>query len=122
VIASTGQKGVECSPRGDAPGNLVQVLDPHTVAIPDRPGSHRLDTARNIIENGQVAVWFLSSQWRESVRVSGTAIISTDHDLLEQFALEGVCPITVMVVSIKTVSVHNDRAIRLSGLVLTDDA
>jgi len=33
------ERGVDVSPRGDAPG-FVQVLDEHHLAIPDRPGCH----------------------------------------------------------------------------------
>lgn len=117
TIASAGQEAVDCSPRGDAPGQLVKVLDAKTLAIPDRPGSHRLDTAKNIIDNGKVSLWFLSSEWQESVRVSGDAHISVDPTLLEQFALDGVLPVTVMVVTIEEVATHNDRAVKQSGLL-----
>ncbi len=117
VIASMGSEGVDCSPRGDAAGNLVQVLDANTLAIPDRPGSHRLDTALNVIENGHVALWFLSERWQESVRVLGRARLSTDPELLKRFEFQNTLPITVMVVTIEQVAIHNDRAIRCSGLL-----
>ena len=117
VVASVGPQGVDCSPRGDEPGQLVKVLDAHTIAIPDRPGSHRLDTAKNVIANGQIGLWFLSSQWRETMRITGDAHLSNDTHLLSQFELNQMLPVTVMVVTIKQVSVHNDRAVRLSGLM-----
>lgn len=117
IIASVGEAAVDCSPRGDSPGQLVKVLDSKTLAIPDRPGSHRLDTAKNIIDNGKVSLWFLSAEWRTTVRVSGDAHISVDPTLLEQFALDGVLPVTVMVVTIKEVATHNDRAVKQSGLL-----
>lgn len=116
VIASANDKAVDCSPRGDAVGQLVKVLDSKTLAIPDRPGSHRLDTAKNIIDNGKVSLWFLSADWKETVRVSGDAHISVDPTLLEQFVLDGVLPITVMVIAINEVATHNDRAVKQSGL------
>jgi len=117
VIASVGSTGVDCSPRGDAPGNLVQVIDERTLAIPDRAGSRRLDTAKNVIQNGRVAAWFLSSDWRESVRISGRAYITVDPTLLNRCALDGELPITVMVIEIDHVAIHNDRAVRSSGLM-----
>lgn len=116
VIASVGPQGVDCSPRGDAPGDLVKVLDANTLAIPDRPGSNRLDTARNVIANGHIGLWFLSSESKESVRVMGNAHISTDTRLLDQFVLNEKRPVTVLVVRIHQVALHNDRAIRRSGL------
>jgi len=44
VISSTSAAGaMDVSPKGDPPG-FVRVLDPKTLAIPDRPGNHRGDT------------------------------------------------------------------------------
>jgi len=117
VIASANEEAVDCSPRGDSAGQLVKVLDSKTLAIPDRPGSHRLDTAKNIIDNGKVSLWFLSADWKETVRVSGDAHISVDPALLQQFALNDVLPVTVMVITIKEVATHNDRAVKQSGLL-----
>ena len=117
VIASVGPNGVDCSPRGDPPGDLVKVLDAQTIAIPDRPGSNRLDTAKNIIANGQIGVWLLSPDSTDTVRITGDAHISTDIQLLKQFELDQSVPVTVMVITIREVAVHNDRAIKSSGLV-----
>jgi predicted pyridoxine 5'-phosphate oxidase superfamily flavin-nucleotide-binding protein len=36
AFASAGQGGLDCSPRGDAVGAFVEVLDKSTIAIPDR--------------------------------------------------------------------------------------
>src|SRR5215207_5111650 len=44
LVASRGGDGrIDVSPKGDPPG-FVCVLDDKTLAIPDRPGNHRLDT------------------------------------------------------------------------------
>jgi uncharacterized protein len=49
LIASSNSRGnVDISPKGDPPG-FVQVLDDHTLAIPDRPGNRRADTFSNIL-------------------------------------------------------------------------
>ena len=58
VLASTGADGMDCSPRGDAPG-FVQILDDQTLLLPDRPGNNRIDSLRNIVQNPQVALLFL---------------------------------------------------------------
>jgi len=115
VIASHGKDGLECSPRGDSAGHLVYSLDEHTLAIPDRAGSKRLDTARNIINNPSVALWLLSAEWAETLRITGTARISNDSSLRERCALNNELPVTVMVVTIHSAALHNDRAVRLSG-------
>ena len=48
LVASRGADGrIDLSPKGDPPG-FVAVLDEKTLAIPDRPGNHRLDTFQNV--------------------------------------------------------------------------
>ena len=43
ALASGGPDGLDCSPRGDAPG-FVRVHDEKTLLIPDRRGNNRIDT------------------------------------------------------------------------------
>ena len=58
-IASSGEEdGLDVSPRGD-PAGFVEVLDEHTLAIPDRLGNRRLDTFRNVLHNPNVALIFV---------------------------------------------------------------
>jgi len=49
AVASIGEGGMDCSPRGDKPGQLFRVLDDQTIAIPDRRGNNRLDTLRYLV-------------------------------------------------------------------------
>jgi predicted pyridoxine 5'-phosphate oxidase superfamily flavin-nucleotide-binding protein len=59
VIASRGADGrMDLSPKGDPPG-FVAVLDDKTLAIPDRPGNHRLDTFENLLTCLEVALIFI---------------------------------------------------------------
>ena len=52
MVASRGADGrIELSPKGDPPG-FVAVLDSKTLAIPDRPGNHRLDTFESARASG----------------------------------------------------------------------
>ena len=43
ALATVGPEGLDCSPRGDAPG-FVRVQDQKTLLLPDRRGNNRLDT------------------------------------------------------------------------------
>ncbi|MGH9807117.1 MAG: MSMEG_1061 family FMN-dependent PPOX-type flavoprotein, partial [Terriglobia bacterium] len=76
AVATAGPEGLDCSPKGDAPG-FVRVLDDKTLAIPDRPGNNRLDGFRNIIRDPRVALLFLIPGVGETLRVNGRASIST---------------------------------------------
>ncbi|MTD15704.1 pyridoxamine 5'-phosphate oxidase family protein [Nakamurella sp. YIM 132087] len=115
IVATHGPAGIDCSPRGDPPG-FVQVLDERTLLLPDRRGNNRLDTLRNLLHDPAIALIFLIPGMGEAVRVRGTAVISTDPDLLERCRIQGVLPATVLVVSVDCVYFQCQRALLRSGL------
>src|SRR5919201_911317 len=91
ALASAGPEGLDCSPRGDAPG-FVRVADEKTLLIPDRRGNNRIDTLRNILKDPRVALLFLIPGCGETIRINGRAKISTDPALLEDFVVDGKMP------------------------------
>src|SRR5262250_1181350 len=86
ALASAGPAGLDCSPRGDAPG-FVRVQDEKTLLVPDRRGNNRIDTLRNIIADPRVALLFLIPGCGETIRIIGRASISTDPALTESFVV-----------------------------------
>ena len=72
----------DVSPRGD-PVGFVNILDQHTLAIPDRPGNNRLDTLVNILANPSVGLLFIIPGFDDTLRVSGRASLVTDPEILE---------------------------------------
>lgn len=115
AVASVGPGGMDCSPRGDAPG-FVQILDERTIAIPDRRGNNRLDTLRNIVEDGRVALLFLIPGLDEALRINGRAHLSTDPSLLARSEVEGKRPVASMVVEIETLYFQCARALKRARL------
>lgn len=115
VLASTGADGMDCSPRGDAPG-FVQILDDQTLLLPDRPGNNRIDSLRNIVQNPQVALLFLIPGVGESLRVNGRAEISLDPELLELGRAQGKLPRSVLRVRIDSCYFQCSKAALRSGL------
>lgn len=115
VLASAGAEGLDCSPRGDAPG-FVQVLDARTLAFPDRPGNNRIDTLRNLLQDPRLSLLFLIPGIGETLRVNGHAEIRVDPDLLARFAVGERLPRSVIVVHIEAVYFHCARAIVRSQL------
>src|SRR6476620_8669637 len=81
VLASVGPEGVDCSPRGDAPG-FVRVTDERTLLIPDRRGNNRVDSLRNIVRDPRVSLLFLIPGSGTTLRVNGRAYLSVDPELL----------------------------------------
>ncbi|HEX7934909.1 MAG TPA: pyridoxamine 5'-phosphate oxidase family protein [Paraburkholderia sp.] len=115
VLSSVGEDGTDCSPKGDAAG-FVQVLDEHTLALPDRPGNNRIDSLRNIVLDPRVSLLFLVPGVGETLRVNGRAEISIDPDVLRQFEVRGKLPRTVIIVHVETAYFHCSKALVRSSL------
>jgi len=115
AIATGGPEGLDCSPKGDAPG-FVRILDDKTLAIPDRPGNNRLDGYRNILRDPRIALLFLIPGVGETLRVNGRAAISIDPELMQSFAVNGKLPRSVLIVHIETIFFHCSKAIVRSKL------
>ena len=121
-IMSTAQElGIDCSPRGDKPGQAFRVLDSEHIAIPDRRGNNRLDTMKNLLDDPRIGLVFLVPGSEEALRIKGQASISVNQQLLESFQLNDELPAAIILVEIVRVQVQNARAIRQAGL-WTEDA
>ncbi|MEY2581593.1 MAG: uncharacterized protein QOE09_1442 [Ilumatobacteraceae bacterium] len=115
VVATSGPGGVDCSPRGDPPG-FVRVVDPRTLLMPDRRGNNRLDSLRNLVIDPRIGLLFLVPGVGVTMRVNGTAEITTDRRLRESFAVEGKSPTTVIVVTTQSVYTQCPKALIRSHL------
>ena len=115
VLATHGEGGLDCSPRGDGPG-FVDVLDERTLLLPDRRGNNRLDSLSNIIRNPEIGLIFFVPGVGEAVRVRGTAVISTDPALIDRFEMAGTFPATVLVVTVARIYFQCQRALKRSHL------
>lgn len=115
IIASHGENGVDCSPRGDRPG-FVRVVSPRQIHIPDRKGNNRLDTLRNILSNPQVGIIFLVPNVGETIRVSGRAEIIVDETLNASFAVNGKAASSVISVNVDKAYFQCQKALARSRL------
>jgi PPOX class probable FMN-dependent enzyme len=115
ALATNGPDGLDCSPRGDAPG-FVRVLDDRTLLVPDRRGNNRIDSLRNIVADPRVALLFLIPGVGETLRVIGRARISADPALTASFVINGKPPRTVLVVTVERVFYQCSKAVVRSKL------
>ena len=115
ALATSGPEGLDCSPRGDAPG-FVRVADRRTLILPDRRGNNRIDSLRNIVRDPRVALLFLIPGSGTTFRINGRAAISVAPDLLASFAVEGAAPRTAIIVTVEAAYFQCARAIVRSGL------
>lgn len=115
ALATSGPEGLDVSPRGD-PAGFIEIEDDKTLLLPDRRGNNRIDSLRNILQDNRVALLFLIPGIGETLRVNGTAAISTDPALLERFAVNNQLPKTVLRIHVESVFFQCSRAIIRSGL------
>jgi uncharacterized protein len=116
VLATGGEAGLDCSPKGDPPGFVQVTEDGRTLLIPDRRGNNRLDGLKNIVEDPRVALIFFIPGANETYRVNGRAHISTDPSLRRRFAVNGKEPATVTVVAVEQAFPHCPKALVRSNL------
>ncbi|HKM65415.1 MAG TPA: pyridoxamine 5'-phosphate oxidase family protein [Acidisphaera sp.] len=111
VIASADADGrADATPRGDAPG-FVAVLDERTLLIPDRPGNNRVDTMLNVTANPHVGLLFMVPGIVETLRVNGSARLTSDPTLLAPLAANGKAPSAGLLVSVRDVYFHCGKAL-----------
>jgi uncharacterized protein len=115
VLATSGPGGLDCSPRGDAPG-FVRVADEKTLQLPDRPGNNRTDSLSNILQDPRIGMLFLIPGVGETLRVNGRASISIDPQLRESFAISDRLPRSVLIVSVESVYFQCSKALVRSKL------
>lgn len=115
ALATSGPDGLDVSPRGD-PAGFIDIENDRTLLLPDRRGNNRIDSLRNILHDNRVALLFLIPGIGETLRVNGTAAISTDPALLERFAVNNQLPKTVLRIAVDTVFFQCSRAILRAGL------
>ncbi len=115
AFATVGPEGLDCSPRGDAPG-FVRVADRKTLLVPDRRGNNRIDSLRNIMRDPRVALMFLIPGVGETIRVDGRAALSIDPELLASFVVNGKTPQCVIVVTVEHAFYQCTKAIVRSKL------
>jgi PPOX class probable FMN-dependent enzyme len=114
-LGTAGESGIDVSPRGDRPG-FVQILDEVTLAIPDWPGNNRLDSLTNLLSNPQIGILFLIPGVDETLRVNGTARITTDAGMLARWNTNGKQPKSVLVVTVNEAFLHCGKAFIRSRL------
>jgi len=115
LVATSGPGGLDCSPRGD-PAGFVRIVDDRTLLLPDRRGNNRLDSLRNIVVDPRIALLFLVPGVGVTLRVNGTAALTTDEGLRASFAMGDKLPATVIVVTTTSVYTQCPKALIRSDL------
>jgi uncharacterized protein len=115
LLATIGPEGPHVTPRGDGAG-FVEVADERTLILPDRRGNNRLDGLRDILHDPRVALLFLVPGAAETLRVHGTARLTTDPALRARHAADGKEPATLLVVAVESLFMQCGKALIRSRL------
>ena len=117
VVLSTcdAAHNLDASPRGGDPG-FVKVTDDGHLLLPDSPGNNRLDSLQNIIDTGKAGLLFLIPGFDETLRVNGSAVLSTDADDLRRCTTERRVPKIAIRVTVTAAYLHCAKAFLRSKL------
>jgi PPOX class probable FMN-dependent enzyme len=117
VMATSSPTG-ECdaSPKGDPAGQLVHVIDDHTIALAERPGNKRADGYKNILANPHVGLNFLIPGRGDTLRINGRARLVSDAPFFDEMVVKGHRPILAVVVEIEEIFFHCAKAFLRSGI------
>ena len=116
LVASSNVEGAfDISPKGD-PVGFVQILDDHTLLIPERPGNRRADTFENVLRQPAVGLIFPIPGKRETLRISGKARIVKNGDLMKEMAVDGKAPKIALAVHVEEAFFHCAKCMIRSNL------
>lgn len=116
LIATANAEGkCDVSPKGDVPG-FVQVLDDHTLVIPDRPGNQRADSLQNILANPHIGMLMIIPGVDWTLRVNGRAELVRDPDVLQRCAVDGKLPLLGIAMHVEELFFHCPKCFLRSQL------
>ncbi|MFF2848603.1 MSMEG_1061 family FMN-dependent PPOX-type flavoprotein [Streptomyces sp. NPDC058001] len=116
LIATSDARGAcDVSPRGDAPG-FTHIVDPGTVALPERPGNRRGDSLQNMLANPHAGLLYLIPGSGDVLRINGRARILTDAPFFAAMASKGRRPDLAVLIEIDEIYLHCPQSLRRSGL------
>lgn len=116
VLTTASADGrLEASPKGDAPG-FIRVQSPTCILLPDRVGNNLAFGLQNILENPKVALLIMVPGTNETLRISGTAEILADPDVLNSMQEHGKPALLAIRIAIDRTFFHCGKAYMRSGL------
>lgn len=116
VLSTSNSSGkMDASPRGGEIG-FVKINDNTTLIIPDSKGNNRVDSIGNIVETGRVGLLFLIPGIDETLRINGSAKLSTNKDYLDLFSTEKNPPKACIIVTVEELFLHCAKALMRSKL------
>ena len=113
VMLGTADAQGRCdvSPKGGPPG-FVKALADDMLAIPDLYGNNRLDSMENLLASRGIGLLFIVPGLDDTLRVNGSASITTAPDILAATAINGTEPRVALAVEVQEAFIHCAKAFR----------
>ena len=115
IFATSDGERVDISPRGGTPG-FVKVVDEQHIAFGDLAGNNRIDSYRNLLQKSSIAMLFMIPGLEETMRVNGTASISTETEVRNLCTDGDRVPNLAIVINVETCFMHCGKALRRSDM------
>lgn len=116
ALATVSPDGkVEVSPKGDGPG-FIKVEDPRTLLLPERAGNNLAFGLQGIIANPHIGLMIIVPGTGETLRVSGTAEIRDDPELVASLSEPGKPALLATRIHVRHCFFHCARAFLRAGL------
>ncbi|MEU0686995.1 MSMEG_1061 family FMN-dependent PPOX-type flavoprotein [Streptomyces uncialis] len=115
TATSDAHGSCDVSPRGDLPG-FTHVVDPGTLALPERRGNRRGDSLHNILGNPHAGLLYLVPGSQDVLRINGRARVLTDAAFFDAMASRGRRPDLAVLIEIDEVYRHCAASLNRSGL------
>lgn len=116
LVGTTAEDGtIEVSPKGDEPG-FIRVEDPRTLLIPERVGNNLAFGLSNIVTTGKIGLIALVPATGETLRISGTAELFDDTELVQSLSSLGKPALLATRVHIEHCYFHCARSIVRANL------
>ncbi len=113
TVDTEGQPDV--SPKGDDAG-FVKVVDSRHLLIPDRKGNKLIFSLQNILANPRIGILFLVPGTEETLRVHGTAELTSDPEIVQELAARGQPALLAIRVTVEKCFFHCAKAFKRSQL------
>mgnify|MGYP002212137106 FL=1 len=94
----------------------MRIQDDKTLLLPDWPGNNRLDSLRNIVEDGPISLIFMVPGANTMVRVNGHASLTADPDPCASFSDNKGSPVCVMVITVQEVYIQCEKSVKRAAL------
>lgn len=116
LVASSDKDGhADISPKGDVAGKLLRDYG-ESVWYPERPGNRRVDGYRNILSQPRIEILALIPGDTTILRLSGSARLSTDKAIRQDFAVNDKMPVMATEIHSHVMAIEQSSALKRAQL------